>query len=261
MPYPYRRRRYGRKRRFRTRRYRGRRYSRNTRLAKLDRLSLQGVSVRIKYTTNVSFAFGVNTNASVAYIGVLSNTVSPATNPPLIGRNSVFNTYASIYDLVQLKWVSLKSILANFPANSPSMRIHCLLDRKFNTADANIVPSGTSILNNPGTVSRQLNSSQYDYIGMFTRSVLSEERTCWFDTTSSISGIQELTTSTVRGFVPAYLFVLQLPNNVEAATTLSLSMTFEAKFRFRNPKIGDVTSSVSFQPVFETNDNIVIEKK
>lgn len=220
-------------------------YKRNFRRrgGKLDKLSFQGLTVRIKYTYILPFNFNANSNTAVSRFPVLGGGTN--TSPALILQNNVFSTYANIYDEFKLQWAKLSTGITQFPVNQSAMRMHILLDRKYSGSDGGISIDAFSIMNNPGTQSRVLNNAQYNILNFFTRASSLEEKTSYFDSTLSITsgqGIGAISSSHASnsGFYPGWYIVLESNASFTAQTTINLSITAEIKLRFRNPKLSGV---------------------
>jgi len=222
-------------------------------------MSLQGLTVRFKYTIFATFTWGTVNPYAMQIIPVLTGGgIAPGFLSSLIASNTAYSLYSNLYDLVQLKWVNLKSILVSFPAGNTSIRCHVLADRRYTASTTDVPPDVAAVPNNPGTLSMMLNASQYNRVGYFVSSQLPEERISWFDATM-VAGPSPNGLSigpNQPGFIPCYFVVLELPGIPTAATSLGVSLVFEIKLRFRMPKINTLATTSSASVSNSNNVNV-----
>lgn len=213
----------------------------------LDRLTMQSVSVRAKYSFNSSFSFPIDSSRSLVRIPVFRGGGAA---PSLIGRNDVFRLYSVLYDSVRLQWIRFKNVMTVFPAQAQAMRIHVLMDRFCSPEDLDAAGAQfiNSVPNNPGTVTKLLNNNQNTYINIFSRALLTDEKISWYDS-SMASAIIGLSSAPTSGYNPIFYIVLELPYNPVAAVDVNLGVMFEAKYRFRVPKISGAV------PLLQPNQN------
>lgn len=248
---------------------------------KLDRLSLQRNTIRIKYNFNLNFAFGASTAHSTVVLPVLvgvqtSGLVGSTTRmPPIVGLNTLYNSYAALYDEVQIAWVHLKSALFNYPTANVAARMHVILDRKVGgeeISQSTDFPYGGNLANNQAVVSRLLNSAQNSIFNYFSAAVTNEERNTWFDSdvgnryyalaqsgsTASNAPYYGIKQDSGRGFLPAYVIDLEFPAAFTSATSVTVSLSIEVKYRFKSPKTNSTAGGGGLNPSIEDLDYTVV---
>lgn len=247
------------------------------RISKMDKISLQKSTIRVKYNINIGFDFANGASHATVLLPVLTgypNAEGGGTTirryPPLVVINNLYQNYAALYDEMQLVWINLKSAMFTFPTNNIAARLHALLDRKVGGTElpSNGFPIGSNVANNQGTISRLLNSNQNANIGFFSRQVGLEERTTWFDSTLALNQLQippnafnyyGIKADSGRGYMPAYILNLELTSGVTSAGSVTISLALEAKFRFRNPKTITTINQTTVNPNMSEIDYSVIE--
>lgn len=203
--------------------------------------SMQAVHVDIPVTFNVAFKFDAGASFSAPIpIPLLTAFASPVDSVSVVGLSEVFNRYASLYDQVKLLTANLSSVMLNYPAGASSVRLYCMIDRMEAFTDAtSIAFTVQQMMQSPGTVVRQLNSSQYDYTNMKVYAKSNSEKYSWYDSDMEANSHKGLYQSNVRyrgGFAPIYYLALQSAAAFSAPTTLSLAIRFDLRVSFRNPR-------------------------